>query len=549
MNITRLPSGAFVPNMIEGWVSWLSESLPGRIVLSTSPFLVASPFLLWSDRYNSFSRLLYLLVLCIVQAGLIPVLARGTNAYLNASASRVFVVISAVYGCLVLGVVYGVRFSNFALSAGLASGDTAIFEQALWNTIHQNGILVSTLEGGSHLAVHNSPFLFLLVPGYAIFSDTLFLFVMQTLAVMLCAWLLYIIASKQLASFPALLIATAFLLHPLTLGNQFYFHETFFAGLFFLLAVYFILAKRWGIAWLAMLLLLSVHERAALIVLGLCLVMWWKQVPRRWILAAFAAAVVSLLSTWLVLNAFRTPETLAFSFYYFRHLGATPDEIIHTVTTSPAALFSPLINEGGAKLLLWYGLTGPLFFVLPLGSIWILPMIPEALFNLLASDLNGLSWHYATILIGLFLGLVMTLSRLQSANTSRRAPQIVALSLAILTNTMGLLPVTINPEAFWVNPGETAQMARAVQMIPSEGVLCADANLIQYFGRRAVLYSNHSSPAEWLARCEYVILDRRNGEWNNTVWQTPVALRSYGTNRFKVLLLDERIVVLEKLQE
>jgi hypothetical protein len=194
----------------------------GRIVLRASPLIAAAPFLLWSDRYSSTSRYAYLLVLCVLNASLILWVEKQPAARLQGSPAKYFAVIAAVYILVVLGVVYGLRFSRFALSAGLAAGDTAIFEQALWNTIHGNGILVSTLEGGSHLAVHNSPFLLLLALGYALLPNTLYLFATQTLAVLGSGWLLFKIAEPRLPSLCGVLLATAFLVHPLTLANQFF---------------------------------------------------------------------------------------------------------------------------------------------------------------------------------------------------------------------------------------------------------------------------------------------------------------------------------------
>jgi hypothetical protein len=312
------------------------------------------------------------------------------------------------------------------------------------------------------------------------------------------------------------------------------------------LAVYFILGRHWVKTLVAILLLLSVYERSALLVLGLCVVMWFTQAPRRWILLAFAVTLLNLVSTPLVLNAFRTPETLAFSFYYFRHLGSTPGEIISTAIGNPALLARPLLDEGGAKMLLVYGLISLLFFFLPFGSVWILPILTESVFNLLASDLNGLSWHYATILTGLFFGTVMTVGRWFSADPLRRAPWTLALSIAILANTLALMPVTINPEALAVNSTETAQMQKAVNIIPAIGALCADSNLIQYFARRAVLYSNQTNPVEWLARCDYVILDRRNREWNQEILQALATDPGVAQRQFEIVLAEERVLVLRK---
>src|SRR3989344_4977682 len=77
----------------------------------------------------------------------------------------------------VFGTITILRHTHFQTQAW----DLGIFEQSFWNTIHGRVMQNTIEEIPRHFGFHISPFLFLLVPGYALFSTTYFLLIIQTL--------------------------------------------------------------------------------------------------------------------------------------------------------------------------------------------------------------------------------------------------------------------------------------------------------------------------------------------------------------------------------
>src|SRR3989344_5624952 len=111
----------------------------------------------------------------------------------------------------VFGVMTSLRHYNFQTQAW----DLAAFAQTFWNT-SQGRIMQNNLEQVSnHLGLHMSPWLLVLAPGYVVFPTPYYLLVIQTLALALGAWPLYLLAQKVIGRKPwALLIVGSYLLYP-----------------------------------------------------------------------------------------------------------------------------------------------------------------------------------------------------------------------------------------------------------------------------------------------------------------------------------------------
>ena len=96
--------------------------------------------------------------------------------------------------------------------------DMGIFAQTFWNTVHGNPMSNSLEEiqgPWNHLAVHMRPLMLLLTPFYAVGQSPYMLLWIQTIALALGAWPLYLIAKRILNDNKlALLTAAAYLLYP-----------------------------------------------------------------------------------------------------------------------------------------------------------------------------------------------------------------------------------------------------------------------------------------------------------------------------------------------
>ena len=157
--------------------------------------------------------------------------------------------------------------------------DLGIFMQALWNTIHGNGIFYNNIEWQlhhgvrTHFGVHNSPVLFLLLPAYYLAPKAQTLFFLQTTAIGLSAYPLYMLARRVLKNQKvAVLLVALYLFNPALHGINLYdFHAVPFAMPFIFLTAYFIEEKNWKAAFISSVLILSVKEDAGLAVLSLAM--------------------------------------------------------------------------------------------------------------------------------------------------------------------------------------------------------------------------------------------------------------------------------------
>ena len=155
--------------------------------------------------------------------------------------------------------------------------DFGIFAQ-MFDYMKETGLPNTTVERNtflSHFAVHFSPFFYVLLPGYFVFSTPAYLCVMQTLFVGAGVFLVYAIA-KHLGFSPkqTLAICVVYLSYPsLSFGLFFDFHENKFLTFFILLTVYFLLKKKFIPFYISAILLCSIKEDAAIYLVAIALYM------------------------------------------------------------------------------------------------------------------------------------------------------------------------------------------------------------------------------------------------------------------------------------
>ncbi len=165
------------------------------------------------------------------------------------------------------------RFRSFTYD----TFDFGIFAQ-MFAYMKETGLPLTTVERGellSHFAVHFSPFFYLLLPGYYVFSSPEYLCVVQTLFVALGVFAVYGIA-RHLGFSPkmTLLISALYLLYPaLSFGLYYDFHENKFLTVFILFTVYFLLKRRFVPFYISALLLCTVKEDAAIYLAAIALFM------------------------------------------------------------------------------------------------------------------------------------------------------------------------------------------------------------------------------------------------------------------------------------
>jgi|GEM_PF-1180391 len=166
---------------------------------------------------------------------------------------------------LAFGIITSLRHYNFQTQ----TSDMAIFVNTMWNTIHGQWMLNTLEEVPNTLGVHMSPILFLLVPFYWLFTSPYTLLIIQTIAVALGAYPLFLLARKVLENDKiAAAIAISYLLYPgLEWANFYDFHPIAFFPTLFLTAFYFAYEKRLFSATIFFVIAASTREDAILVVL------------------------------------------------------------------------------------------------------------------------------------------------------------------------------------------------------------------------------------------------------------------------------------------
>jgi len=184
---------------------------------------------------------------------------------------------SRVHEFLLISVVslYILAFSVYTLfrhwAYGTAAWDLAIFDQALWSTLHGKFFYVSFMPGHSPFAFHTQFILILLLPIYFLFPYPETLLVLQTIILGLGAIGIYLIAQEILGNKDlALAFAVSYLLYPQLHGiNRFDFHPEALATTFIIFAFYYLLKNNYRKAYILSFLTLLCKEDAAFAVFSL----------------------------------------------------------------------------------------------------------------------------------------------------------------------------------------------------------------------------------------------------------------------------------------
>jgi uncharacterized membrane protein len=312
-------------------------------------------------------------------------------------------------------VVYALLFGALSLirhwsfhSTGL---DLGVFDQVVWNT-SQGRFMESTLSldrctPHSFFGDHFSPILVALVPVYWIVPHPETLLVVQTVALALGAWPLYLLARRLLPRGTERLIwILAYVLSaPLAFITLYDFHEIALAVVPLGFAMYFLVTRRTLPLILALLVAFTVKEEIALIGVGFGAALAFQGRWRSAALVALGSVGMFVLTLKVIIPAFAgTPYQ-----YIGRYasLGGSELEIARTLLLDPLRALA-VLGEGevGSKVVFVLSLFAP-GLLLALRSRWAVVPSIAPLGYLLLSDYGGehtLHNQYGAPLIPLALG-------------------------------------------------------------------------------------------------------------------------------------------------
>lgn len=346
------------------------------------------------------------------------------------------VAIALVLGyALVFGAVSLIRHWSFH-STGL---DLGVFDQVVWNT-SQGRFMESTLSldrcaPHSFLGDHFSPILIALVPLYWIAPHPETLLVVQTLALALGAWPLYLLARRLLPrGIERLTWIVAYVLGaPLAFITLYDFHEIGLAVLPLGFAMYFLVTRRTLPLIAVLLVAFTIKEEIALIGVGFGIGL---AVQRRWasaLVVGLGSAAIFVVILTVVIPAFAGAPYQYLGRY--ASLGASEGEILRTLLLDPLRVLAVLFDgELPAKAIFLLTLFGPGVLLALRSRSAIVPAVVPLGYLLLSSYAGEHTHHnqYGAPIIPLVLGAsIVGFARTRPASRSR-------LTLAVLAATVAL---------------------------------------------------------------------------------------------------------------
>lgn len=380
--------------------------------------------------------------------------------------------------------------------------DLGNVDQAVWNTRHGRPFAMTNIYGlENRLGTHVEPILLPVSLVYFVWSDPRALLLLQTLAIGLGAWPLYLLARRRWTREPvgtvaALAFALIYLLFPaLQSANYFDFHAVALAPTFFLFALYFLETERWGAFGLFALLTMSCKEDAPLLVLMLGL---YALVVRRrpWVgLATMAASLAWFgLAVGWIMPHFDTRGVSPLANRY-AYLGDGPLEMAQTMVTRPGLVLERLAT--GENLAYLRDLLLPTAFLALLAPQVLMLALPSLAVNLLSTDgfmhqLEG--FHYgaplAPIVVAAAAYGVGWLSR-RAGRLRHGGVLLPALTLLVLAASLayhaghGYTPLAAGYRHLWpAVTGHHRLGARMAGEIPGEAAVAALPRLNPHASQR-----------------------------------------------------------------
>jgi uncharacterized membrane protein len=389
--------------------------------------------------------------------------------------------------------------------------DLGLFDQVFWNTT-QGRPFESTMSQSlpvphSLLGDHFSPVFLLLMPFYFAFPHPESLLVLQTLALGLGAWPIYLLAKLKLpAGYGFLWVLAYFLVVPLAYINLYDFHEVALSVAPLGFAIYFLERDRRILFLLSLFLTFLIKEEMALIGVGFgAYVLLGK---RDWRLG-LAVLVGSLLTfaalIQLALPFFAGGRSYPYIADRYAEVGGSPRGILTTLVTDPLRIARTLLQP--TKVSFVIGVFGSTLGLSALAGWAALLLLPTIAYLLLSNYLPQYSFtsQYSAPLIPLVVGTaILALARLR-APIQRPLMAAVIVSSFVFSWAFGDLPFSRKFDASLFTPeSRYAAFGRQLARIAPDARVSAENGFPSHLSERRHIYEYGF---ENVVDAEWVVLD------------------------------------------
>lgn len=405
--------------------------------------------------------------------------------------------------------------------------DLGLFDQMFWNTT-QGRPFESTMSLAqpiphSLFSDHFSPALWLIVPFYLAYPHPETLLIIQTVALALGSWPVYLLAKLKLPDgYPLLWVIIYFLFIPLAYVNLYDFHEIALAVAPLGFALYFLESGRR--VWFLLLLLftLLVKEEMGLVAAGFgAYVLLGK---RDWKLGL--GVLVGSLAAFTFTIQYAIPYFAGGNQYLYIRLryanvGGSPLGILRTLFTDPLRIAHALLQT--KKVYFVIGIFGPVLGLSALAGWAALLPLPTLGYLLLSNYEPQFSFtsQYCAPLIPLVIGTaIIAMARLRKATQRPVAAAVLASSL-VFSWAFGDLPFSrkFDPTLFQT-PSRYANFIPKLAQIPPDARVSAESGLTSHLSQRRYIYD---WGYEGVQDAQWIVLDYEGTNYDMPVFESDVA--------------------------
>ena len=426
--------------------------------------------------------------------------------------------------------------------------DLGLYDQVIWNTT-QGRILESTMAGAIaqphvQMSDHFSPIYVLLAPFYAIYPHPESLLVLQTAALALGVWPVYLLAKLKLpAGYPLLWVVVYVLFVPLAYVNLYDFHEIAFSVAPLGFALYFLERGRaaWFIAFLVFTFLIK--EELAIVAVGFGA--YALVGKRNWKVGlgviAGSLAVFGLV-TGVIIPSLSGGRTYRYFADRYGYLGDTPLAIIKTAITDPLRIVRALIVP--KKVFFATAIFGPVLGLSWVAGWAVLMLLPPVTYLLLSNDVAQYSFttQYSAVLISLVVGAaIIGMAKLPPGARKYFAASVLASSL-LFSWAFGDQPYSrkFDPTIFETEQRYAAFVPQLGQ-IPADARVSAEDDLTSHLSERRFIYSYDF---EGIQDADWVVLDYALLNHNESAFESQVAAAE--ARGYVVVATGEGLALLRK---
>src|SRR3989344_429039 len=446
------------------------------------------------------------------------------------------------YGGLILGlaIIFYILFFSLAsvwkyYNFGYNALDLAIINQAFFNSSQGNFFALS-IHPPTYLGDHFTPILILLLPVYFLFKHPISLLILQTLALGLSSWPLYLISKNVLNKNWALLIGLAWVLNPYVGNiNLFEFHFLPFAVFFIFWIFYFFLTNKFWPFIIFSCLALLVQEDVSLVIFMFGILAILAKRKAKWWLTPLVISTAYFLTVLKFINLFTDSGQYKF-FIYYSWLGENWVEFIKNLLLKPWAVAAHLINFGNLEFII--GLLMPLAFIPLINPLYLL--LGLGIFTQLVLGSAGgsgtlLQIHYSALLLPpLFISTIYAIKKIADSpkNTKNKIIKLIKqdtilsgliflvaiiFSWVTLSPTTGVLSGLVKQGISWP---ETKIKNELIKKIPVDAPVATTYEFLPhlssrkklysfnyvFLGKQQFLYKDYSLPTD----TEYLLIDYRD---------------------------------------